>query len=62
MAINSKFGDFCDHMDFFKNNGIALIPASPKEYYILSEIDLAQRLLLPTLFKLVGVEAFDLPY
>lgn len=62
MAVNSKYGDFLDHMNFFREKKIALIPPPHKEYYNLTEIDLAQRILLPSLFKMVGIEAFDLPY
>jgi len=39
-----------------------LIPAPPKVYYEFSEIDISQRVILPTLFKLEGYDAFTLPY
>jgi hypothetical protein len=62
MAVNTQFGNFKESLDYLRKSGIYLIPPPPKEYYTLSEIDLAQRVLLPNLFNLVGIRAFDLPY
>lgn len=62
MAVNTKYGDISSHLENFRQKGMHQIPPPPDKYYELSEIDLSQRLLIPTLFKLVGVDAFSLPY
>lgn len=62
MAVNQKFGDISDHLRRMLNDGIQLIPGPPEGYYKLSEIDLAQRVVLPSLFKLEGIDAFEVPY
>lgn len=62
MSVNTKFGDISYHLQNFKSKGVRLIPGPPALYYELSEIDLSQRALLPKLFELAGVTAWDLPY
>lgn len=58
MAVNQKYGDISDHLQRLQKQGVQLIPGPPAEYYRLSEIDLAQRVSLPTLFLLEGYDAF----
>lgn len=62
MCVNTKFGDISFHLENLAKKGVKLIPAPPKLYYEFSEIDLSQRLLIPEFFKLVGLDAFALPY
>lgn len=62
MAVNQKYGDISVHLERLKNHGLTLIPPPPMEYYRLSEVDLSQRLVLPTLFRLEKYDVFQLPY
>ena len=40
MLVNTKFGDLSDHLKYFQEKGVHLIPSPPDLYYDLSEIDL----------------------
>jgi hypothetical protein len=62
MAVNTEIGEVRDHLLKLNLDGIKLIPKAPHEYYRLSEIDLSQRVVLPTLFLMHNIDAFDLPY
>ncbi len=62
MAVNQKYGDISVHLERLKNHGLNLIPPPPMEYYKLSEVDLSQRLVLPTLFRLEHYDVFQMPY
>lgn len=62
MSVNTNFGDISYHLENLKKNKVRLIPAPPDLYYELSEVDLGQRVLLPKLFELAGVDAWELPF
>lgn len=62
MAVNQKYGDISEHLLRLKKHGLQLIPPPPEEYYRLSEIDLSQRLVLPSLLRMMRYDAFELPY
>jgi len=62
MAVNQKYGDISEHLLRLKKYGLQLIPPPPAEYYRLSEIDLSQRLVLPSLLRMMKYDAFELPY
>lgn len=58
MAVNTEIGEVRDHLNRLNLEGIKLIPSPPHEYYVLSEIDLAERVVLPTLFHMHKLDAF----
>lgn len=62
MFINPEFGDIKDHVNSYRDNGIPIMPSADKIYYERTEVDLAQRVIIPDLFKANGLDPFTFPY